>query len=66
MSDEEYEKTVKKIREMKKKKDEQDDDIDDDSDDSDYEYNSGDAGMYDSLMDQKDELLIMKASLEQI
>ena len=70
MSDEEYEKTVKKIREIQKKKedkkDDDDDDIEDDSDDSDYEYNSGDAGMYDSLMDQKDELLILKSSLETI
>lgn len=44
------------------------DDIDDDedSDDSDYEYTGGDLALYDSALDDVDELLFIKETLEKI
>ncbi len=52
-----------------RKKSEVDDDADDgvdDSDDSDYEYTGGDLAIYDSALDDVDELLYIKDTLEKL
>jgi len=41
-------------------------DDDDDSSDSDYEYNGGDMNLYDSRIDDVDELRTLKESLQYI
>lgn len=38
----------------------------DDEDDEDYEYNGGDMNLYDSLIDDVDEIEFLKNSLEQV
>ena len=38
----------------------------DDSDDSDYEYTGGDLALYDSALDDVDELTLIKETLEAI
>lgn len=42
------------------------DDEDDDDDDSDYEYTGGDLAIYDSALDDVDELLYVKEALERL
>ena len=46
--------------------DEIEDDGDDDGEDSDYEYTGGDMAIYDSALDDADELLFIKDTLERI
>ena len=43
-----------------------DDDDDDDDDDSDYEYTGGDLAIYDSALDDVDELIFVKEALERL
>jgi hypothetical protein len=43
-----------------------DDDDDDDEDDSDYEYTGGDLAIYDSALDEVDELLFVKDCFERL
>lgn len=43
-----------------------DDEDDDDEDDDDYEYTGGDLAIYDSALDEIDELLFIKDTLERI
>jgi hypothetical protein len=40
-----------------------DEEDDDDEDDSDYEFNGGDMNLYDSKLDELDELLFMKETV---
>lgn len=42
------------------------DDEDDEDSDSDYEYTGGDLALYDSALDDVDELLFIKETLEKI
>ena len=59
--DEEEEKEDKKG-----KKEEDDEEEEDDDDDSDYEYTGGDLAIYESALDDADELLFVKESLEKL
>jgi hypothetical protein len=43
-----------------------DDEDEDDSDDSDYEYTGGDLAIYDSALDDVDELLHIREALERL
>lgn len=49
-----------------KEDDDDDDENDDDEDDSDYEYTGGDLAIYDSALDDVDELLFVKETLEHL
>lgn len=60
----EFEKTVEKLSKFKDGKYEGDSDFEDDEDDSDYEYNAGDMALYDSNLDDTDELLFLKETLD--
>ena len=66
----EYQKTLKKLQQAKKgddKAEEKDEEIEDDSDsDSDYEYAGGDLALYDSFLDDTDELVFLKEAMTQI
>ena len=42
----------------------EDDDDDEEDDDSDYEYSGGDLALYDSALDDVDELVMVKTNLE--
>ena len=69
-SEEEFEKTKAALTKFNKgreaKGDNFDDDIEDDGDDddSDYEFNGGDMDLYDSKLDELDELEFMKTTVE--
>lgn len=57
----------KEAKEGKKKfKDAEIDDDEDDSEDSDYEYTGGDLALYDSALDDIDELIAVKETLQKI
>jgi hypothetical protein len=43
-----------------------DEDEEDDEDDSDYEYTGGDLAIYDSALDDTDELFFLKDTLEKM
>lgn len=61
---------LKKIAEARKKGKKEDEEIEDgeedEEDDSDYEYTGGDLAIYDSALDDVDELLYVKETLERI
>lgn len=60
-------KMKKEGKTLEKDVDEEDDDDDDDDDsDSDYEYTGGDLAIYDSALDDVDELLFVKEALEKL
>jgi len=72
-SEREFRENLAKIqklkRRMNKKKhlgEEEDDDQDEDGEDSDYEYVAGDLAIYDSALDNVDELVFIKEILERI
>lgn len=70
-SEEEFEKTKAALTKFAKgnaaKSDNIEDDIEDygdDDDDSEYEFNGGDMDLYDSKLDDIDELVFMKTTVE--
>ena len=56
----------KKLRDFAKGKPDDDDDDDEDSDDPDYEENAGEYALYDSPLEQTDELITIKQTLDGI
>lgn len=73
MEDDDSEKEASEMKDIKKKlakfkdNDKNDDsEDDDDSSDSDYEYTGGDLALYDSALDDIDELTFIKQTLESI
>ena len=65
--DADFEKTKKALAKFKNGAaniDDDDDDLDDDSDDSDYSAAGGDVNLYDSKLDDIDELLYMRETLQ--
>lgn len=65
--DEQAEKDMMEINKLRKqgKKNQDDDDVEDESD-SDYEYTGGDAAIYDSALDDVDELIFIRDTLTRI
>ena len=61
--DAEFEKTKKQLAKFNNGELDDDDDIDDDEDDSDYEEAAGDANLYDSRLDDIDELKYMQETI---
>jgi len=65
--DAEFEKTKKALAKMGKNGMDDDDDLDDDdSDDSDYSAAGGDMNLYDSKLDELDEMLFMRETMQVI
>ena len=62
----EFKEIKKKLKNFKEKEDNMDDLDDEDESDSDYEYTGGDLALYDSALDDVDELLIIKEALSNI
>ena len=60
------EKLMKKLKKFKDGQPNEDDEISDDSDDSDYAENAGEYSLYDSPLEEVDELVTIKQILEQI
>ena len=60
----EFKEIKDKLKNFKHKEGKHDEDDDDDDSDSDYEYTGGDLALYDSALEEVDELLFIKETLE--
>ncbi len=78
IDDDEYQKTLNKLQKARnqnegKKGDEKEEEVeaeeeedDEDDDDSDYEYAGGDLALYDSALDETDEIMFVRDAMQQI
>lgn len=62
--EEDFQATKKALGKMKGTAFGEDDDDDDDESDEDYEAAGGDMNLYDSTLDEKDELLFMRETMQ--